>query len=402
MPGKLQGKNILFYGLIREGGFADAIAREMTKQGARVLCLAAPELDDKGEQSLQDKKIEVIRTPIWYGLKDDEFPEDFRNLKKPTDILAYQPDVAACKTAFDQSNKKALSEATQVFAEVHKRTAGKLHGIIHIMAGGLPRTRGMMVLTKCMLGTDDPNKFISTEAFSESPVFQHIVSPNIDLVTAISYQHIFTAGAELLAANPGCPVVALGYQGEHVQNIDENWEFSSYPGYLVGYAKNLLQDMAKTQRQQGHHAVVVNLMGAETASTNAFSGIEYYIFNSLRQLQASGKFSLEMVLSECQDRLLPEFTPNDVVEKADEYLFSPAIQKTLDQPFPVHSTLEILQMTLQVEKQIVAMHKNRKSLVTTPVSNYVKGLMARCFWPEVVECQEPQTLLDTKRIIERS
>lgn len=401
MTKDLQGKHILFYGLIREEGFADFIASELVSRGATIYCLAAPELTPEGEARLRARSIEVIRTPLWYGIKDDDYPESFKTLKKPEDILAYQPDEALCASLIESSATSSLEEARSIFAELSQRTGGKIDGIIHIMAGGIPRTRGMMMITKSMLGTNDPDRFISTAEFIKSPVFKCFVGPNMDLVTAVSYDHIFTAAKELLSANPHCPVVALGYQGEHVVDTDGRFVFTSYPGYLVGFAKNLLQSMSQTRRQQGYQAVTINLMGAETASTSAFSGIEYYILNSLRQLEISGKVDTAILRQQCQSRLLEGVSTSDVVGCADEYLFSPQMLNTVGMDFPVHSSLEVLSLTMAIEQKIIGMHKDRRELMTSVISSHVKQLMAEHFWDEALEATEAAVLLDTKRIIER-
>lgn len=401
MTHALQGRNILFYGLIREGGFADAIARHARDQGAQIYCLAAPELTEEREAELAKQGIGIIRTALWYGLREDQYPEDFARLRKPEELLNWQPDPGALDAAFAESREDSLACAREIFRELDERTQGSIDAIVHIMAGGIPRTRGMMLLTKGMLGTDDPKRFVPTADFTHSALFRQLVGPNIDIVTAESFEHIFQAGADLLERNPQCRISALGYCGEHILAQDGSYHFSSYPGYLVGYAKNHLLEISQQARQRGNHSTIVNLMGAETASTNAFFGIEYYILNSLRQLSQS-QIDTSELMAQANQLLNEDASVEQVLETADEYLFHPEVLRAQQTgQFPQPCTLRLAEINFGTSRKLADLHRDRRALISSPISEFSKQLMATHFLDVAAESRESSQMLDVRRIIER-
>jgi hypothetical protein len=258
----------------------------------------------------------------------------------------------------------------------------------------------MMMLTKGMLGTADPAKFIPMQRFVESDVFQKIVARNINLVTATSYEHIFTHGNAVLAANPRCNIIALGYNGEHIMDINHQYSFASYPGYLVGYAKKHLLEIADRYRAKSYKATVVNLMGAETASTNAFAGIENFVVNSFRQMEQAGH-DIAALKQQCEALLKPGVTMEQVVANADQYLYAPAIQGIQDGSFPLLTSLATAEVTLQVSEQFQEFHIDRKKLVAYEISRFVKTLMAEHFWDQFDETTSSTLLLDVKQLMEQ-
>lgn len=244
----------------------------------------------------------------------------------------------------------------------------------HAIAGGVPRARILMpFLNRIFKGIGGP--YMSSEEFSRSRLGQ-LCNSSFNEVTADTFHYLIEETAQLRenvkSAGNRVAYTAYGYHGTGVL-IDGEYRWQSYTPYMQGVAKMRLESIACEAFESGISATVFNCPEIQTNSSAFFVGLElslYPLLTSIRQVVGD---SLSAPLFErCQAMLKDGESVEILLQRANEYLSSPILSKLIDfKTWPQENTQEQSALTLKSSKELFAMHKEQKSLVSGELSRIV-------------------------------
>ncbi|MCP4821092.1 MAG: hypothetical protein GY883_18050 [Shimia sp.] len=414
-PNTLYGKGDVFvlFGELFGRGYVTGLLDAAKAAGMEVIGITVGRREDDG--SLRALKAEehaeaeanlggrIINVPLMAGF-DMDAPEGSAN---PTDMLKemtldnwqdYKLDwsaVDACREVGTQRFKGALDT---VLAELQSMIpAGRNVFVAHTMAGGIPRAKAFMAIAN-RIYKGRGARHMSSQALLDSDLGKLILQ-NFDEVTANSFGHLIDQSADLRAhvqQNGGeIRYSAYGYHGTRIL-IDGEYRWQTYTSYTQGYAKMRLEGLAQQAWDQGVKATVFNCPEIRTNSSDVFAGIELSLVPLLEALRKEGGGAwTESIWQECQDLLKDGVTLESIVDTVGAYQQSDAMQPFYNfAEWPLANSADQVEMTVGTSQDIVALHKDRKALVSDVLSHHVVNATGQLIFGTASQPQGPVLWLD--------
>ncbi len=414
-PNTLYGKGDVFvlFGELFGRGYVTGLLDAAKAAGMEVIGITVGRREDDGslraltaeEHAEAEANLggRIINVPLMAGF-DMDAPEGSAN---PTDMLKemtldnwqdYKLDwsaVDACREVGTQRFKGALDT---VLAELQSMIpAGRNVFVAHTMAGGIPRAKAFMAIAN-RIYKGRGARHMSSQALLDSDLGKLILQ-NFDEVTANSFGHLIDQSADLRAhvqQNGGeIRYSAYGYHGTRIL-IDGEYRWQTYTSYTQGYAKMRLEGLAQQAWDQGVKATVFNCPEIRTNSSDVFAGIELSLVPLLEALRKEGGGAwTESIWQECQDLLKDGVTLESIVDTVGAYQQSDAMQPFYNfAEWPLANSADQVEMTVGTSQDIVALHKDRKALVSDVLSHHVVNATGQLIFGTASQPQGPVLWLD--------
>jgi hypothetical protein len=251
--------------------------------------------------------------------------------------------------------------------------------LVHTMAGGFPRARALMpLMTRVFRGTGE--KLVPSSAFWASDLGK-LWAAGFEEVTARTFQRLVaaTAGLRTRAGARRVRYAAYGYHGCEVL-VGGRYTWQSYVPYLQGWAKLLLERLSEEAWGEGVRCSVFDAPEIWTNSSALFLGVEVSLYPLLEALRREGQRSPvpDEVWSRCRALLREGATLEAHLERAEQYLASPAVAATRDLPtWPQHATGAQMEAMLSASEDLLAMSADPKNPVCAELSRAVVASVGR-------------------------
>lgn len=382
-----KGDLLVLFGELFNRGYANGLVEEAEKNGLTVIRATVGRRDPEGHLgALSAEEVENIPKPFinipleaGFDLEKDasgKSPADYlqgiklsdwQNAGIPEDSLFQCKEKG--RVRFRANTQRFLLEL-----EKYITPGGHIH-FAHLMAGGVPRCKIVMpLLNRVFKGIGD--RFLASETFWTSGIGK-LLQHNFHEVTAETFNILISESSHLrekIKAQGGhTSYVAYGYHGTEII-IKNQYQWQSYAPYIQGWAKVELENYAKKWSQQGVSACVYNCPEILTNSSSLFQGIEIPLYNLIRafEKEAPDHTITKKIKEDCKTALKEETTMSQVFTLVDDLLSSATFQKTsLFEGWPHHSQKDQLEVTLNTSDQIIALHKDEKSLMTATLSELI-------------------------------
>jgi hypothetical protein len=386
-----EGDIFVLFGELFGRGYATGLIDAAKAAGMSLIGITVGRRDDAGAlRALTNEELaaaeenlggRIINIPLMAGFDMDSAVEGGPT---PTDMLGdmtlenwqgYTLDwdqVDACRAAGTARFTGALE---QVMAELDGMIpAGRNVFFAHTMAGGIPRAKAFMAIAN-RIYKGRGARHQSSQALLDSDLGKLILQ-NFDEVTANSFGHLLDHSAALRARieESGGQVryTAYGYHGTRIL-IDGAYRWQTYTSYTQGYAKMKLEGFAQAAWEKGVKATVYNCPEIRTNSSDVFAGIELSLLPLLEALRKEGGGDwVEGLWAECQALLSEGITLDDLLAKVHAYQLDPVMQPYYNfAEWPMANGAEQVDRTVGTSQDIVALHADRKALVSDVLSHHV-------------------------------
>ena len=250
----------------------------------------------------------------------------------------------------------------------------------HTMAGGVPRAKILMpTMNKVFKGTGD--RHLSSESFWRSDLGR-LCEWNFEDVTANTFRDLIELSEPLRARleREGGAVryVAYGYHGTETLTRGE-FAWQSYAPYLQGWAKMRLEDVAEQQMKAGVKACVFNCPEILTNSSSIFAGVEVPLYRFLDALKLNTNVApprstkiISEIIDKCRALLKPDCSIEDMLKFAEDALASTELRSVCHfEVWPEHSNQLQMEKLIATSENLIAMHKDVKSLSTFVLSEQI-------------------------------
>lgn len=385
-----KGDIFVLFGELFGRGYATGLIDEAKSAGMEVIGITVGRRNEDGslrpltdeEHAAAEENLggRIVNVPLMAGF-DMDAPEGGQT---PTDMLTAMTldnwqdfkldweQVDRCRAIGTARFTKALS---QVMAQLDSMIpAGRNVFFAHTMAGGIPRAKAFLAIAN-RIYKGRGARHISSDALLESDLGKLILQ-NFDEVTANSFGHLLDLSSGLRdrieAGGNQVRYSAYGYHGTRVL-IDGDYQWQTYTSYTQGYAKMNLERFAQAAWDKGVKATVFNCPEIRTNSSDVFAGIELSLLPLLEALRKEGGGAfVDDLWQQCQDLLKDDVTLDSVLQTVGDYQQSSVMQSFYNfTAWPMANGAEQVDMTVGISQDIVALHKDRKALVSDVLSSHV-------------------------------
>lgn len=399
----VKGDVLVLFGELFSRGYANGLVEEAEKNGMTVVRATVGRRDTEGNlRALTAEESENIPRPFinvpleaGFDLEKDEHgkaPNDYLSGVKLSEWQNAGIPAASLAESREKGRLRLRANTKRFLAELEQYiTPGRHVHFAHLMAGGVPRCKIVMpLMNRVFKGTGD--RYVSSELFWNSGIGQ-LLQQNFHEVTAETFNVLVDESGgirEKIAASGGsCSYVAYGYHGTEII-IKGQYQWQSYAPYIQGWAKIALENYSKAWTEKGVKSCVYNCPEILTNSSSIFQGVEIPLYNLIRSFEKEAPTHpiTQKMKEECKKALKEDASMDQVFALVDEFLSSETFQKTsIFEGWPHHSQKDQLELALQTSDQIVALHKDEKSLMTATLSELVfKG----CGYVMLHEAVAPQ------------
>jgi hypothetical protein len=382
-----KGDVLVLFGELFNRGYANGLVEEAQKNGMTIVRATVGRRDAEGQlRALTAEECETIPKPFINVPLEAGFDlEKDSHGKSPNDYLAgvklsEWQNASISETSLQESlmaGRKRFVKNTQEFLkQLETLIPEKAHvHFAHLMAGGVPRTKIVMpLMNRVFKGTGD--RFVDSKTFWESGIGR-LLQLNFHEVTAETFNILLnesTALRDKIQAQGGTvSYVAYGYHGTEIV-IKEQYQWQSYAPYIQGWAKVNLENYSKTWSKKGVKTCVYNCPEILTNSSSIFQGVEIPLYNLIRSFdkEAPTHPMTAKLKQDCKVALKEDATIGQVFSLVDNFLTSDLFLKTsVYEGWPHHSQKDQLEAALNTSDQIIALHKDEKSLMTATLSEMV-------------------------------
>lgn len=382
-----KGDILVLFGELFNRGYANGLVEEAEKNGLTIVRATVGRRTPEGElRPLTAEEAESIPKPFINVPLEAGFDlEKGTQGKSPVDNLKdvklsdwqnaqlTEPDLLESR----RKGRERFRNHTQKFLkelEAYIQPGAHVH-FAHLMAGGVPRCKIVMpLMNRVFKGTGD--RYLSSKVFWDSSIGR-LMQLNFHEVTAETF-HILvdesTALRESIIRRGGsCSYVAYGYHGTEII-IQDNYQWQSYAPYIQGWAKVELENYSRQWSAKGVQTCVYNCPEILTNSSSIFQGVEIPLYNLIRafQKEAPADVLTQKIMSECKNALKDDADIQQVFTLVDRFLTSPLFLKTsVYEGWPHHSEKDQLAVALETSDQIIALHRDEKSLMTATLSELI-------------------------------
>lgn len=408
-----EGDVFVLFGELFGRGYATGLIDAAKAAGMTLIGITVGRREDDGSlRALNEEELaqaeanlggKIINIPLMAGF-DMDAPEGGET---PTELLAgmtldnwqdYKLDwdkVDRCREIGTTRFKSALSK---IMAELDGMVpAGKNLYFAHTMAGGIPRVKAFMAIAN-RIYKGRGARHMSSQTLLDSDLGKLILQ-NFDEVTANSFGHLLEQSAELRnrVEREGGQVrySAYGYHGTRVL-IGDEYQWQTYTNYTQGYAKMRLEGFAQTAWEQGIKATVFNCPEIRTNSSDVFAGIELSLLPLLEALRKEGGGAwVDALWGECQALLKEDVSLEQILTTVRDYQLDPVMQPFLNfEAWPMPNSAAQVDMTVGTSQDIVALHSDRKALVSDVLSHHVVNATGQLIFGAASAPQGPVLWLD--------
>jgi len=388
----LFGKGDIFvlFGELFGRGYATGLIDAAKAAGMDVIGITVGRRDETGalrpltdeEHTAAEENLggKIINIPLMAGF-DMDAPEGGQN---PTEMLTAMTldNWQEFKLDWDQVDL-CREVGTARFTGALAKVMAHLEGMIpagrnvffaHTMAGGIPRAKAFLAIAN-RIYKGRGARHMSSDALLESDLGKLILQ-NFDDVTANSFGHLLDLSSALRekieAGGNQVRYSAYGYHGTRVL-IGGEYTWQTYTSYTQGYAKMRLEGFAQDAWEKGVKATVFNCPEIRTNSSDVFAGIELSLLPLLEALRKEGGGDfVDGLWAECQALLKDDVSLETVLQTVGDYQQSPAMQPFYNfEGWPMANSAEQVEMTVGTSQDIVALHKDRKALISDVLSSHV-------------------------------
>ncbi|MCT4607639.1 MAG: hypothetical protein N4A70_00375 [Pelagimonas sp.] len=421
IPLETRSKNTLFqkddvfvlFGELFGRGYATGLLNQAKDAGMTIIGITVGRRDENNAlRALTDEELteaeanlggKIINIPLMAGF-DQDAPD---GTATPTDMVnemtidTWQDHkldwdhLAICR---DMGTKRFTDALAQIMAQLDGMIAdGKNVFFAHTMAGGIPRAKVFMAIAN-RIYKGRGARHMPSQALMDSDLGKLILQ-NFDDVTANSFAHLIEASATIRdrieAAGGQVRYSAYGYHGTRVL-IDGAYSWQTYTSYTQGFAKMNLENHAKAAWEKGIKATVYNCPEIRTNSSDVFAGIELSLLPLLSAFEKEGGGDwADGVRARCQDLLKDDVTLESVLQTVSDYQTSATMQSFYDfGAWPMQNSAEQVDMTVGTSQDIVALHKDRKALISDELSTYVVSATGALMFGESSDPTGPVLWLD--------
>lgn len=280
--------------------------------------------------------------------------------------------VDQCREAGTRRFTAAVTQAMEALAPLIPPGRNVLFA--HTMAGGIPRVKAFLAIAN-RIWKGRGARHMPSQALLDSDLGKLILQ-NFDEVTANTFGHLIDLSAALRAqvesAGGQVRYTAYGYHGTRVL-LDGAYTWQTYTSYTQGFAKMRLEGFARVAWAQGIKATVFNCPEIRTNSSDVFAGIELSLLPLLAALrQEGGGAWVDTLWADCQAMLAEGVTLEHLLDKVRAYQADPVMQRFNDfAAWPMPNSAEQVDRTVGTSQDIVALHKDRGTLVSDLLSQQV-------------------------------
>lgn len=391
MPAKSaykKGDVMVLFGELFSRGYANGIVEEAQRCGMTIIRSTVGRRDGSGSASplraLNTEEMQTIPQPFINVPLEAGFDLELDSTgKAPVDYMTgFKMDEWRSIT-FDKARlKESRQKGTERFVKNTQAYVQQLEKLIpeganvvfvHIMAGGVPRTKIIMpVMNRVFKGRED--RFICSQDFLESDMGQMAIE-NFEDVTAYTYKHLIEQTTQLrhrIEKSGGrTSYVAYGYHGTEVlHGSDYKWQ--TYTPYFQGWAKKKLEDISTEYSQKGINSCVFNCPEILTNSSSIFQGVEVSLYPLLGALEKEKSPYIQKVLAQCKSLLKPEHSIAEIMSFTHSYFTNTLITSHSDfNKWPQHNSKEQMAYMLDSSDHLIDMHEDPKNLMTFVLSEEV-------------------------------
>ncbi|TCL00347.1 hypothetical protein BXY66_2988 [Shimia isoporae] len=408
-----QGDIFVLFGELFGRGYATGLIDSAKAAGMEVIGITVGRRQDDGSlRALTDEELaeaetnlggRIINIPLMAGF-DMDAPEGGAT---PTDMLKdmtlenwqdYKLDWAAVDNCRNIGTTRFKTALDQVLAELQGMIpAGRNVFVAHTMAGGIPRAKAFMAIAN-RIYKGRGARHLSSQALLDSDLGKLILQ-NFDEVTANSFGHLLDQSADLRthveAGGGQIRYTAYGYHGTRIL-IGGNYRWQTYTSYTQGYAKMRLEGFAQSAWDKGIKATVFNCPEIRTNSSDVFAGIELSLVPLLEAFRKEGGGAwADAVWQECQALLKDDVTLESILQTVGEYQQSDAMQPFYNfAEWPMANSADQVEMTVGTSQDIVALHNDRKALVSDVLSHHVVNATGQLIFGSASQPEGPVLWLD--------
>lgn len=411
----LFGKGDIFvlFGELFGRGYATGLIDAAKAAGMDVIGITVGRRDDDGAlRPLTDEELtaaeenlggKIINIPLMAGFDMDAADGG----QTPTDMLTTMTldNWQEFKLDWDQVDRcreVGVARFTGALAQVMAQLDGMIPEgrnvfFAHTMAGGIPRAKAFLAIAN-RIYKGRGARHMSSDALINSDLGKLILQ-NFDEVTANSFGHLLDLSSALRdrieAGGNQVRYTAYGYHGTRIL-IGGEYKWQTYSNYTQGYAKMRLEGFAQAAWDKGVKATVYNCPEIRTNSSDVFAGIELSLLPLLEALRKEGGGAfVDDLWAECQGLLKDGVSLESVLETVSDYQQSEAMQPFYNfEGWPMANSADQVEMTVGTSQDIVALHKDRKVLVSDVLSSHVLDATGQLIFGSASDPDGPVLWLD--------
>lgn len=382
-----KGDVLVLFGELFNRGYANGLVEEAEKNGLTIVRATVGRRTPEGDlRPLTTEESEAIPKPFinvpleaGFDLEKDsggKSPVDYLKDVKLSDWQNANLSESGLLESREKGRKR-FRHSTQTFLEqlkAHIQPGAHVH-FAHLMAGGVPRCKIVMpLMNRVFKGIGD--RYLASETFWKSSIGL-LMQLNFHEVTAETF-HILVEEStalrgDIIASGGSCSYVAYGYHGTEII-IQDSYQWQSYAPYIQGWAKVELENYSRQWSAKGVQTCVYNCPEILTNSSSIFQGVEIPLYNLIRAFQKEfpGESITQKIMADCKNALKDGVEIQQVFTIVDKFLTSPLFLKTsVYEGWPHHSEKEQLSAALETSDQIIALHRDEKSLMTATLSELI-------------------------------
>lgn len=396
-----KGDVFVLFGELFGRGYATGLIDEARRTGMEIIGITVGRRDENNalrpltpeELSEAESRLggKIINVPLMAGF-DLDSPEGGPT---PTDLLAkltlenWQDEkldwdyIEKCRQAGTERFVGALSEVMGILDGMI--SDGKNVFFAHTMAGGIPKAKVFLVIANRVY-KGSGKRHMSSQTLLDSDLGKLILQ-NFDEVSARTFQHLIEGTARIrnrIEASGGkVRYTAYGYHGTAVL-IDGEYRWQTYTNYTQGYAKMLLENIARQAWDKGIKASVYNCPEIRTNSSDVFTGIELPLLPLLLALRKEeGGAWAESQWKACEKLLSDGNTLDDVFAKIRAMQQSPVMGPFYDfSAWPKANSQDQADLTIGTSNEISQMHRDAKALISDHLSTLVVEATGKLIFAE--------------------
>ncbi|MFN3985492.1 MAG: enoyl-acyl carrier protein reductase FabMG [Rhodocyclaceae bacterium] len=380
----------VLFGELFGRGYATGLVEQARAAGMQIVGITVGRRDENNAlRPLTDEELataeanlggRIINVPLMAGFDLDApagEPTPTELLNKMT-LKSWETDTldwAHIEKCREAGTKRFRAAVAEVMAQLDGMIgSGRNVFFAHTMAGGIPRAKVFMVIAN-RIYKGRGERFMSSQNLLDSDLGKLILQ-NFDEVSANTFGHLIEGSAAIrqrIEAEGGqVRYSAYGYHGTEIL-VDGQYHWQSYTNYTQGYAKMRLERIARVAWDAGVKATVYNCPEIRTNSTDVFAGVELPLISLLEALKHEGGGAwAEAQWQICRDLLAEGVTLESVLQKVADFQGSEVMRRFRDfDAWPMPNSADQAELTIGTSEDIVALHKDKKALITDHLSNLV-------------------------------
>lgn len=389
LPNSLKLSNqdtLVVFGEVFQRGYVNGMIEEAERLGMKIIystvgrrdsnntlrALNADELAEKNQSPLINVPLEAGFDLIPWS--DGSTLVDKLSNYKMSQWKDIQLDMNELEDIILKSNNEFKNRTSLFLEELKKELPKKGHIIFaHTMAGGIPRAKIVMpTMNRIFKGSGD--RYQSSEEFVNTNLGD-ICLKSFDEVTAKTFDILIEQTAELRqqrqADGFSVGYTAFGYHGCDAL-VGQDYVWQSYAPYLQGWAKLKLESYAEEHFKNNVNASVFNAPEILTNSSSVFLGVEVCLYPLLSALKKEGLADSHPVFKNCETKLKPPHTLEDVEAYVQDYLNSDTAQALTNfKTWPHHNMPNQMEKMKAASSDLINMHIDSKNLITADLSEVV-------------------------------